>query len=75
MKRKIKNLKRRPGGSKVIPDDLIKIFEGCPVYLAKEGNNKECVGIINNVLIDGTQVKGSIELNKNVTMENARGRV
>ncbi len=50
-------------------------LEGCPVYLCLDGENKELVGSVQNVRVDGTCLRASLVLNKEIDFETKTGRV
>lgn len=49
-------------------------LEGCPVYLCLDGENKELVGSVQNVRVEGTRLRASLVMTKEIDFETKQGR-
>lgn len=49
-------------------------LEGCPVYLCLDGENKELVGSVQNVRVEGTCLRASLVMTKEIDFETKQGR-
>ena len=49
-------------------------LESCPVYLCRDGENKELVGSVQNVRVEGTRLRASLVMTKEIDFETKQGR-
>jgi hypothetical protein len=50
------------------------VFKRCPVYLVAEEGNKELVGSVESVRVEGTCIKAYLVLTKDVMKDTNAGR-